>query len=309
VGTSHRWVWIPVALLSGVGWGVLVRHDRLLALVLGLQSVLAPAVALLTDPVQLGWPMVFARYCLVWLPVLLLTVALGATQVEAWIGRRIRFPQHGLTLVLATVLFALGPLPRIHARPNNWTNHMLYQYTYGGARHDFPCPPAVPAFYRELTQFPPGSLRVLEVPWWYYGTRNTPLPCYQRLHRQWVSIGFISGFRNGGSTGGALRPGELPLLATNRAFVLRNFIHVFDHAELRRRAIDFAIFHTALGREMGGGLSQFDVDVRRWIGHYALIYGPPFYEDEWLVVFDLRTPRPDRWLSPRDGQPPANTRR
>jgi hypothetical protein len=138
-------------------------------------------------------------------------------------------------------------------------------------------------------------MRILEAPWWYYGTLNTPYPCYQRVHRQYVAIGFVSGPGGPMSEGGLPRPGELPILSPKRSFVLRNFLHVFDHAELRRRAIRFVVFHKAIEKEMAYGIPLYAVDVERWIRHYRLIYGPPVYQDKWLVVFDTHAAKPGLW--------------
>jgi hypothetical protein len=136
-------------------------------------------------------------------------------------------------------------LPRLHARPNNWTNHGWFPYAYDPARLGWRCPPEVPRFYRELAAQPAGSLRLLEAPW-RHAWENVYFPCYQQVHRQYMAIGFVAPRERAASASGLPRAAELPLLAPGAPFRFRNFVHVADDAGLRRRAIRYVVFHRSL---------------------------------------------------------------
>jgi hypothetical protein len=294
-GSARRWVWTTSAAGMALGASVLARRQPRLLILFLAQTLVALVTVLVVRPVLIDWAMVFARYCLIGLPLLLIALGQGLASMEGALARRLRAPGGILAPLVALALIPLGPLPRINARPNNWTNHGIYQYTYGGASIPWRCAEQVSPFYESLAQKPRGSIRILEAPWWYYGTLNTPFPCSQRKHRQQVAIGFVSVPGGPMTDGGLPRPGELPILSPARNFHLRNFIHVFDHAELRRSGIRYVVFHKAIEKEMAFGLPQYAVDVSRWIRHYRLIYGPPSYEDEGLTVFDVRLAKPGRW--------------
>jgi hypothetical protein len=187
-------------------------------------------------------------------------------------------------VVVALVLS--GPLPRLHARPNNWTNHGSFQYAYDAARLGWRCPQEVPRFYRELARQPPGSLRILEAPWWH-AWENVYYPCYQQVHHQYMAIGFVSPAERAAAAAGLPRAAEMPLLAPGRPFRFRNFVHVSDEAELRRHGIRYVVYHRSLEAEMGVDSPDYRADVAPWIAQYRARYGAPVYEDPTLVAFDV----------------------
>jgi hypothetical protein len=290
-----------VALVAAaLGGGILLARERprLLAL-LGALALAGPAAIVLTRPVSAGEPIVAVRYCLVALPAgaLLIAVALARGE-EKLRARGVPCPPGTLTAVTVAGLFLAGPLPRIYARPNNWTNHGWFQYAYDPARLAWHCPEEVPRFYRELARQPPGSLRILEAPWWH-AWENVDYPCYQRVHRQYMAIGFVSPVERAASPSGLPRAAELPVLAPGAPFRFRNFVHVSDEAGLRRRAIRYVVFHRSLEVEMGVDSPDYRVDVAPWIAYYRSRYGPPVYEDESQVAFDLTSGRPPE-RPPRD---------
>jgi hypothetical protein len=295
LGSARRWVWAASATGVAIGALALVRRQPRLLILFAAQVLVALATVLVVRPVLIDWAMVFARYCLIALPCLLILLGQGLASTEGALVRRLRLPAGMVAPLAALALIPLGPLPRINTRPNNWTNHGIYQYTYGGTPISWQCAEQVSPFYESLKRSRPGSMRILEAPWWYYGTLNTPYPCYQRFHRQYVAIGFVSVPGGPMTEGGLPRPGELPVLSPARSFRFRNFIHVFDHAELRRSAIRYVVFHKAIEKEMAYGRQEYAVDVSRWLRHYSFIYGPPVYEDAGLAAFDVRLAKPGKW--------------
>jgi len=292
-GTSWPPALAALAALVLAGAVLLARErPRLLAL-LGAMALAGPATILVTRPVSIDSPMVAARYCLVLLPVALLLAALALARGEQWLRARIRAcPPGALTALAVAGLFLSGPLPRLHARPNNWTNHGWFQNAYDPAGLDWRCPPEAPRFYRELAAQPRGSLRILEAPWWH-AWENVYFPCYQQVHRQYMAIGFVAPRERAASPSGLPRAAELPLLAPGAPFRFRNFVHVADEAGLRRRAIRYVVFHRSLEAEMGVDSPDYRVDVSPWIAEYRARYGPPVYEDRTLVAFDVTRGRAD----------------
>ena len=101
-----------------------------LGFVLGCQG-LALALA---EPHMIDSGATFGRYMLPALVVLLLFVAVALGELDRIAGRL--WGGHAAPLfgaIGALVLLSCGPLPAIHTRPNNWTNHSDFQDTYDPA--------------------------------------------------------------------------------------------------------------------------------------------------------------------------------
>jgi hypothetical protein len=231
-------------------------------------------------PAAISVPIVFARYSAAVLPAMLtlLAIALGAVQEQ--MGGKSRIVG---TVIGATVIGGLvycGPLRRIYVWPNNFTNHASFQADYAGDRYFNRFHPiSVPRFYDELARRPPGTLLVVEAPWYYYWHTYA---YYQRIHRQRVAIGFTTR-----STTPPVRPGELPV---DTSVTLRNAIHLVDRAALARRGADYVILHKNVAYEAALPFSDVPLDITEWITEFALLYGPPCYEDTLITVFDVRRP-------------------
>ena len=290
-GTARTPLLVGLVALVLAGGLLLARERPRLLLVLGTMALAGPAAIVIVRPVSVDQPIVAARYCLVALPVMLLLAGLTLARGEEWLrARGVPWPSGALTALGVVGLLLGGPLPRIHARPNNWTNHGWFQYAYDPARLDWRCPQEVPRFYRELGARPPRSVRIVEAPWWH-AWENVYFPCYQRVHRQYMAIGFVAGLDRAASPTGLPRAAELPLLAPGGRFRFRNFIHVFDDAGLRGHAIRYVVFHRSLETEMGVDSSDYRVDIAPWIDYYRSRYGPPVYEDGTLLAFDVTRSR------------------
>jgi hypothetical protein len=289
-GTARTPLLVALAVLVLAGGLVLARERPRVLTMLAAMALAAPAAILVMRPVSVDEPIVAARYCLVVLPVTWLLVAVALARGEDWLrARGLPCPRGILTVLAVVSLFLAGPLPRLHARPNNWTNHGWFQYAYDPARLEWHCPPEVPRFYRALAAQPAGTLRLLEAPWWH-AWENVYFPCYQQVHRQHMAIGFVAPLERAASPSGLPRAAELPLLAPGGPFRFRNFVHVSDDAGLRERAIRYVIFHRSLEVEMGVDSSDYRVDIAPWIAYYRSRYGAPVYEDDTLVAFDVGGP-------------------
>lgn len=282
-GTGHRIVSVALALLAAVGIASLWRRDRRLVLYLAFGVLLQFGAVLAMRPAVLDSPIVLARYCLSTLPFFLMAAAVGVVVLVA----RLRGPWAvRLTAgAIVAVLFAFGPIPKTYGyRPNNFTNHPLFQYTYDASREyafdRILHPPKIPEFYRILSRLKPGSTTVVEAPW-YLNWGWNPYPYYQAIHRQEVVIG---AFAN--NTAKTSRWGELIL---GSGIELEHEVHVGDAAGLHRRGVRYVIFHKNLRGELPK-LSPPRLDPGSWIANYRKQYGAPAYEDESLVVFDIAPP-------------------
>ena len=247
-------------------------------------SVLQFLLPLFARPAVLEEPPVLVRYVLPVHGVLLVLAALGLERLDDLACREFRrLPRSLLAPALVLLLQQSSPLPWIHARPNNWTNHLLYQANYAAT---FPYNFArsvyglqnVPPVYATLVREARAGDVLVEAPW-YAASHTSPYALFQRTHH----LPFLAGFVTDAAAPlpqGELRPGDL-------RFRFANFVHVGQFEELAARHVRFVAFHRDRPR------LQFDehfVDpaaVEPWIARYRERFGAPLFEDASLVVFDL----------------------
>ncbi len=277
-GTIHLPVIVGVLACATLGGRRLWLRNRHLTVYLACFAVLQVGGVLLLRPVGLGYAIVLSRYCLPVLPVLLLFVALGARQLDELAQRSIDRTRRPLaSAALIGGLLVCGPLPGVYYWPNNFTNHgsLQFDYDHGDYFEQFR-PPTVPHFYERLRRHEPGTWRLVEAPWHFYWHSYT---YYQRLHRQWVVIGFVDPRTD------RVRGGELPRGHSGLRF--ENFVHVADHDAIAARDVDYVIFHRNVIAEMAIPFPSLPVPTQPWIDEYRTRFGPPAYEDEYLTVFAL----------------------
>ncbi len=257
------------------------RHPRLLAF-LGTVAALALGMPLATHPALIELPIVFVRYALIVLPLALLLAACAIEWAVARAGPRTFALVSVAGPLIAVVLVALGPLPHTYRRPNAWTNHPAFQYSYLVP----PCDPGhvVPPFYDRLAREPPGSERLVEAPWLFAASGNR-FHCDQLRHRQDMRIGFVGGVFDGVAKKGLPRPGELPILAQPQRYRFRSFVHLGDAEGLRRSGATLVVLHKRIEKEMTGAATDSGLGIEPWIARYRARYGAPVYEDEWMAVF------------------------
>jgi hypothetical protein len=288
-GTRHWWLiaGLGIALLAGLA--ATARAQARLVSYLSFLSVAQLLCVLVGRPAYLDVPITLVRYNLTLLPVTLVLVAVGVTGLGGPRGRAVAVRRGLVGALVSGLLLAFGPLPDIHARPSNWTNHGMFQYAYAPNTpwaYAFLRPPAMSPFYRALAGRRRDSVKLVEVPT-YYEWQKTPYPNYQRVHGQRMFAGMVE------DPGPVVRAGELPLTRPGARF--ENFVHVADHVGLLRRGVTFVVFHRDLASEVPG--ASFErIDVGRWVEHYRRVYGAPAYEDRHLIVFDVTRRRPE-WPS------------
>jgi hypothetical protein len=294
-GTRHGALLLASAALAAWGAWRLGRIApslaRLAWLVVGCQI----GFLVLVRPVRLEVPVVLMRYALPLLAVWLLVVGIGTSGVDAVLRRALpRVPSGIVPLAFGVTLLLLGPLPEAYYRPNSWTNHALFQYGYEPAGPDSynrdVRPQRISSFYLELARLPRQTVVLAEVPW-FYEWGNNPFPYYQRIHRQRMIVGFL-GHRCDEPPGASRLP-----IGGPHGLRFEHYFCVSDIRGLRQQRVRYVVFHRDLIREIPGrpvpGYPPYPtpMDVRPWVELYARAFGPPVFEDEDLVVFDLM-PRP-----------------
>jgi len=277
VGAASPWVTGLFFVLAGVGAvGLARRAPRFAALALAASALQAAALAAAAP--NYGWlGIVNARYLLPALPVFLLCVAVGTGQSAFGRSAPALAAPVLCALLLANSHLATTLFDTQRWLPNRWITEM----------EGTPARPAsVPVFYRELALRPPGSVQLVESPW-YYSLWNNLLPFYEQVHRQRVRVGFATGLCSTGEWG-EYPPGE--------GIDLSPFVHLSDVAALTdpRHGADYVVFHRDLVGEMAEVIDPIDAratrqpDLRGCIDAVQRRGWPEVYQDESIRVFAVR---------------------
>ena len=276
LGTTSLALRVVCLAAACAGAVVLWRRQPRFAATIALAALAQMAGLLVLQPNGLRFAIVFARYGFALLPFLLLTIALGLDSADRALAARVRaLPRHALAAAVLLALLLLGPLPWIDRFPNDFTNHASYQADYRPGRYfERFRPAAVPDFYAQLAQRPPGSVTIVEAPWHFFWHS---LAWAQRIHRQHVVVGFVD------RGTGTVRGGEVP---HDRAGIrLRNALYVGDAAALRARGVDYVVFHHDAATEMRVPFPVAPVPIAEWLAEFRRSYGAPVFEDGAITVF------------------------
>lgn len=273
-GTANPWIIASIILLACAGAVRLFRsRPRLTTYLLGcvaLQVVFTVA----SGAAWLSHGAVLARYLLGILPVFLLLLAHGLTGLAELLPRRPRLLCPATLYGALLLLLAVGPLGEIFSYPNAFTGHAAFYFSFDPARNPYVSglrPDRVPRFYSRLGEAATGSLTIAEAPWryeWHYDR----LPFFQRVHGQRVLIGFVNGLCSGP------RFGEIPLGRSGFAFA--NFVQLADEDDVRRKGVDYVIFHRERWDERDDA-----VNVDECIERFHDRYGEPVYSGRHITAF------------------------
>lgn len=285
-GTTWSWLLAAMVALAAVGTRILWSRNReatrfALALV-GLQVVCIS----FSGALWLNHALVMARYLLVILPLVLLAVAVGFAWASARAFGERRWPAAAFAAAAILNVLASGPLPRALSYPNAFFEHYVYFFDFDPKHNEVVpvlAPGPMPAFYRELGQRPPGSLRLIEAPWRFESIFNRQ-PYFQEVHRQHVEIGMV---------GGLCPPGAFAEQPRGFRNKFRHFIDLARPVEDLRRQGDYLVFHRELELsnmtkpwQSYGGKALPPVD--KCIEHFRAALGAPVFADETITVFSLR---------------------
>jgi hypothetical protein len=318
-GTANPSACALLVAFAVLGFVLHLSRDRLLAALVLLVVVASVAMVLLARPVDSDVPIVFARYVVVVLPLLLMSAAAGIDVALEWAARRSPLSPASTKAVAFSAaagalgaLFWLGPLPRIHGGRNDFTNHKAFQAAYGplGAANAYTTRLArlladggrAPAFYDRLDA-ETSCAAIVEYPL-PIGDIYSPYFLYQARHQKRVLGGYLRGPSPGGEAG---RPGvvraEWPVdrvlaeVADPTKLRFRNLVDLDDRAALRASGACYLVVHTDLAGELEGACSGGSPATL--LGpDYGRRFGEPVFSDACTAAFDLRAP------SERPGQSP-----
>ena len=284
LGTASAWLAIAAALVALRGAAVLVRHQGSFGLYL-VAVVACQVVGLLVlAPDRFDERMVLNRYLLVVLPLLLLSIGVGAT-APWWPGQgaRARRIETGVAVAALALLVVAGPLGRASYRESSFS-HMLTSLDFTGDGNRMPLA-ATPPFYTGLAAF--DGRPIIEYPWQNMSAHA--FDAYQRVHGQPVYVASV------------IDRSDEPRLA------LRNRVEPLPEAMLASPA-HYVVVHLDLESE-ARQMSSSDPSFEQWLRareklwlplHRAgramerrlrQAFGPPAYADPKIVVWDLERAR------------------
>ena len=290
--------------LAVLGFAIQARRDRLLAMLLLLVSAGGFLMVLVARPFDSHIPIVFARYVIVVFPLAMMLVASGIDGALGWAERRdpsraSRTVTGSAAAVVVAALFWLGPLPRIYAGRNDFTNHKAFQASYGpvGVANAYTqglarllADGSIPPFYERLTS-EAGCEAIVEYPL-PIGDVYSPYFLYQARHRRRVLGGYLRVAAPAESRPGIVHA-EWPIdmvlreVRDESRLGFRNLVDLGDPSALRACAACCLVVHTDLAAELEGtcrGGSPASLLGADW----ARRYGEPMFADACTTVFDLR---------------------
>jgi len=192
LGISSAWLCVALATVLALGLWRLFSRERDLALYILSTMLVGMAAIALARPAWIQHQQTFVRYALPILPFVLLFLAEGIVFVVSQL-RLQPLAAAAAALVVVGLVFA-GPLPGYYYFPNQFMGHALFQFDYDARENPYATRVelgAVPAFYRDLSTRPPGSITLIETPARLI-SHYLPDPWYQKIHRQNVKFALIA---------------------------------------------------------------------------------------------------------------------
>jgi hypothetical protein len=275
-------------LLAALGLGRLARRDPGLALFGAVLVGGQCAAVAVTTPYGLGNPVIFGRYLLIGLPVILLWVAHGLELPERWLraDRRPRLAPVAAgagAVVFVALLLATGPFARLRYRHSSFVHHDDF------LAFDRPLPrlpmEKVPAFYRSLTPGLGGrGEAIVEMPS-YPELGDRALHLYQDRHRRQVLVSSPVPelndrrlvFRN------RVAPHSGPILATGARYLV---IHRDIESEELAVELPPGVPRTRAPRQKNLS-ARFRTVAAATAERSTAAWGPPDWQDARVVVWDL----------------------
>lgn len=270
-------------IIAGVLAGVVIvfNKNREFAIFLILVIAIQALSIMLIRPSKVQYGHVFARYNLWSVPLLLLFLSVTLNSIKLPSGMRIRTPVFLLTnSIVLSLLFFIGPVPKIYYTPNNFLNSNIFteiEYAPGFTRFRLNRGRISP-FYMHLGESDQ-VFSIVETPWYFMSPYNR-LPIYQRFHRKRVVIGFVSALVK------RYTKSEISLDDRER-YSFRHFIDVTKKEDILDRGIRYIILHKDLKNEPYLKLKKKVIDVSPVIRKLKADYGDPVFEDRDIMVFSV----------------------
>jgi hypothetical protein len=287
VGTPSTWVVIACGVFAAIGMVELWR--RLPEARTGALGVLLTLLGvLITRPMFSYNPVTLARYLLPLVPLLLLAVSEGAVTISRLafgpgIGR------HALAILVVLVPGAAlawhSPLVPLLREPNSETLHLAFHFDFRPEHNPYFSRAAdipLSRYWERLGQLPADSARVAVAPA-YFESFNWDAPRWEQLSHQRVVPAYLIGLCTG------RRFGEVP---DDIRFRFRNAVPLTDPASLAGHDIDYLIWQKPYLRSVDGHPRTVGIDTAHCEPTLRARFGPPSYEDERVIVFDVPRARP-----------------
>ena len=303
---------LSFGLLSICAYGLfrLAKTHGLFAGCLIAMAVLQCLSLAVVRPHAIQAPIVLARYSIILWPIWVIGISNGLADLHDRLVKRIGLRKGmahqaavGLLPVSMAVLFFLGPLPSIYRYQNSFTNHNDFQESYDRAqltrldgRKDI-----WPAFYDRLSEDLKAEA-VIEYPFvtpWHYN----PYHIYQRRHRKKVLIGrdewtyvvqvlpimhpdlhLANSIDLTNSK--AIRQSKASYILVHKD-LLAELLHLWRDEPKRKTALE-AIARNSENINQIYYFHPARDSSARILPVLTGFFGPPVYEDEWMVAFKAR---------------------
>ncbi len=263
----------------------------------------------ITKPASIHEPIVIARYVILIFPLSMVAISVGSDAILNYLSRfslagRPHIWQpilNAAPAILLVALFGTGPLPRVYASPNNFTNHSVFQesynrlswaHSYNANLAEYPVlvrTEDIPDFYPQLAN--ESKIKIIEYPMSFVDVFN-PYYYYQHVHRQTVLIGYVP--RTIVSQGSIVIwvDQALGLVQESNKLHFRNMVDLEDLDAVRSSGAKYIILHPNLLPEPWAELSGYSHQGQPF-GAAALTeslikaFGSPIVSDKNITVFEL----------------------
>ncbi len=230
---SGKFLWAIIGLaVLATGMFRLFQKHRLLFMIIALPLVVQVLTVAALRPNGIAEPFVFTRYIIWELPLLLLAVAVGLTDLPVWPGSRKKNAIFGLMILTAWV--TVNPIWNIIYVHNNFIIPYAYEKTVYQEKQ------FIPRFYYQLAKIK-GEFSIAEMPWDYHKDLN-PWMDYQQIHRKniYAIVGSASDPRY--TTDAWLKDNESKsCVLSDKRLGFRKFISLAE--ALRHPSIQYIILH------------------------------------------------------------------
>ena len=247
--------------------------------VIGLGTVITVALIIAMRPALVHYPIVFGRYVLPIVPLLLLSVSVGTVRLVDFGKNHIHFLSQKLAVAiyfLPIVMFAwASPVWKMHYHPN--TVYTAWRLDF--EHHEDMIPKRVDRFplssyWTQVSKLPKNSLRIAVAPW-YFNSYDWDAPRWESVGGQTIVPGYLTGLCVGS------RLGETP---HEPRFDLRNAVFLNDADDIPRKRINSVIYQKFYVGAINYSPDQSPADCEAALRSR---FGYPAYEDDEIIVFSL----------------------
>jgi hypothetical protein len=311
-GTSSAPLAAGLALCALAGAWVLVRRQPLVGGTLTLVVLISLLMSAVSSFGGIEVPIVLARYLAIVFPVThvctaagLIRLARGFPEPAGLHTRAVLSLRVGSGIVLFSLLAATNPLRPAYAGRNSFTNHSAFIESGGfggwnGRYRSAFLPEQAAAGPVRMSRFylglPANTRRLIEYPM-MIGDHYNYYYLYQHRHGKDVVIGYtdkvdeVPADRDGVGAE-ALVDLVIHTAHGGRRPRFRNMVDIQDAEAVRRSGADYLICHRDLLGEFLPGAPLPSTPpapgLKECLEGSAVRFGPPVFEDDTIVAFDLR---------------------